>query len=190
MLVVKLGGSLYHSNYLAAWMSNLAAIQHGKIVLVPGGGPFADQVRSAEQIYSLPDTHSHAMAVLAMQQFAWLLASLDDSFQLVSALDEIHMSQSNHIIWLPYDAVMQQCDHPHNWQTTSDSLACWLAQQLDAEKLLLIKSQPVQQHEFNLSQHGELLDSYFPQASKNYRGQIGVYHASQSALVCEQISHG
>ena len=66
--------------------------------------------------------------------------------------------------------------------------ACWLAQKLDAEKLVLIKSQAVQQHEFDLRQHSGLLDDYFPQASTNYRGQISLYHASQSELVCEQIS--
>lgn len=188
MLVIKLGGSLYHSNYLAAWMSNLAAVQLTKIVLVPGGGPFADQVRTAEHTYPLQDTHSHAMALMAMQQFAWLLASLNDIFQPVSAIDAIHNCQGRHIIWLPYDTVMQQCDYPQNWQTTSDSLACWLAQKLDAEKLVLIKSQAVQQHEFDLRQHSGLLDGYFPQASTNYRGQISLYHASQSELVCEQIS--
>lgn len=169
-------------------MSKLAAIQDRKIILVPGGGPFADQVRAADQTYLLKSSHSHAMALLAMQQFACLLSSLDNCFQSVSAIDEIHMSNCNHIIWLPYDTVMQQCDYPQNWQTTSDSLACWLAEKLQAEHLCIIKSQPVHAHKLDLHQHSELLDEYFPQAVQNYRGQIYLYHASQFELVREIIN--
>ena len=41
MRVVKLGGSLSGAPELKAWLAALAGAA-GRVVLVPGGGPFAD----------------------------------------------------------------------------------------------------------------------------------------------------
>lgn len=189
MIVLKLGGSLYHSHYLHAWMSELMTVQDEKIVIVPGGGPFADQVRAADKTFSLKEQHSHAMALLAMQQYAWLLASLGDTFQLISGLDDIVNSKYKQLIWLPYEAIMQECNYPSSWLITSDSLACWLAQRIRAEKLYLIKSQSLNHHQYDPAQHAQFVDGYFAQASMDYQGEIFLYHASQVGNVSANINH-
>ena len=63
MWVVKLGGSLAYSPELPHWLSALA---HTDAVIVPGGGPFADTVRDAQQIWRFDDATAHAMALLAI----------------------------------------------------------------------------------------------------------------------------
>jgi aspartokinase-like uncharacterized kinase len=46
-VVVKLGGSFAFSKHLRDWIETLAACA-GRVVIVPGGGPFADAVRLAQ----------------------------------------------------------------------------------------------------------------------------------------------
>ena len=43
-VVVKLGGSFAFSEHLRAWLEALTACA-GRVVIVPGGGPFADTRR-------------------------------------------------------------------------------------------------------------------------------------------------
>jgi len=47
-IVVKLGGSFAYSDYLQDWIEALAACA-GRVVVVPGGGPFDDAVRLAQR---------------------------------------------------------------------------------------------------------------------------------------------
>ena len=43
-------------------------------------------------------------------------------------------------VWMPYDMVVADASIPQTWEMTSDSLAAWLAAQLDASELILVKS--------------------------------------------------
>ena len=76
--VVKVGGSLgARPRTLRRLMSTLAVLaRRHPLVVVPGGGPFADQVRRADRRFGLGDSPAHWMAILAMDQYAHLLASL------------------------------------------------------------------------------------------------------------------
>ena len=72
--IVKLGGSLARTPHCAAWLDTLAA-WGGPLILVPGGGPFADCVRVAQAAIGFDDAAAHRMALLAMEQFAIVLAA-------------------------------------------------------------------------------------------------------------------
>jgi aspartokinase-like uncharacterized kinase len=51
MQVVKIGGSLYDTPELKKWLKQLAkAAKDDSIIIVPGGGPFADTVRDAQKM--------------------------------------------------------------------------------------------------------------------------------------------
>ena len=63
MLVVKLGGSLYGSQYVSQWLHQLAQLKTQKVVIVPGGGPFADCVRDADQAHHLSNENSFACKI-------------------------------------------------------------------------------------------------------------------------------
>ncbi|HKH82243.1 MAG TPA: hypothetical protein VKA25_01025, partial [Gemmatimonadales bacterium] len=51
-----------------------AAAQAHMIVVVPGGGPFANAVRNFDNTYGVSPAAAHWMAVLAMDQYAHVLA--------------------------------------------------------------------------------------------------------------------
>ena len=50
MWVVKIGGSLLGSPELERWLEVVAKHGDGKIIIVPGGGLFANAVRDAQKI--------------------------------------------------------------------------------------------------------------------------------------------
>ncbi len=137
MIVVKLGGSLFGTPELQSWMKVLADYsKQVPIVIVPGGGPFADQVRAADSHYKLSNKAAHHMAILAMKQFGLLLAELAASAHIIHSLSHVRSPFS---IWLPDDNLLQQAELDHSWSVTSDSIALWLASRLSAQYLILIK---------------------------------------------------
>src|SRR5688572_26328149 len=46
-----------------------AAAVHHRMIVVPGGGPFADAVRAYDRSFPLSATAAHWMALLAMDQY-------------------------------------------------------------------------------------------------------------------------
>ncbi len=142
MWVVKLGGSLQNNKVLTQWLDALAEYGLGRVVIVPGGGKFADEVRLAQEHWNFDDEIAHQMAVLAMQQFGLMLSGLDSRLTTVSALDRVRslIKTSQIPVWLPDSAILDQNGIPASWDITSDSIAAWLAKRLKAEQLILVKS--------------------------------------------------
>ena len=140
-MVVKLGGSLAGSAGLREWLRMLGACGQ-KIVIVPGGGPFADIVRTLQPLMGYDDAAAHDMALLAMAQYGHALASLCRSGVLVSAISAIAAiwRRERLPVWSPLALVGDYASIPPGWDVTSDSLAAWLAGQLGARRLLLVKS--------------------------------------------------
>ena len=139
---IKIGGSLYDSSYLLEWLNVIDQNSSAEIVIIPGGGPFADQVRRADEKYHLSSLHSHNMAVMGMQQYGTLLASLCPTMMLADAVNKIHTAWENSkvAIWEPYRMISEECELDKTWEVTSDSLSVWLANKLNLKNLLLIKS--------------------------------------------------
>lgn len=146
MWVIKLGGSLLGTLELTKWLETIVKHSDGKVVIVPGGGLFADAVREAQKISCFSDAVAHKMALLAMDQFGVMLADLNPA--LVTASSELEIAergwQHRGIVWLPSKMVLVDERIPKSWQVTSDSLAAWLASKLEAEQLVLVKSKPFQ----------------------------------------------
>ncbi len=141
MWVVKVGGSLVGSPRLRAWLSLLSRSTR-PLVIVPGGGPFADQVRSAQQEWKFDDPTAHRMAILAMEQFGHMLVGLQPGLYPASTRTEIiRLARSGGIpVWLPSKMAFASDDLPQSWSVTGDSLAAWLAKSLGARCLILVKS--------------------------------------------------
>ena len=138
--VVKLGGSHALSAHLRAWIEAIAGCA-GDIVLVPGGGPFADAVRDAQPKMGFDDDAAHRMALLAMEQYGCALASLNRA--LVPADSEAAIGyalEAGRIpVWMPSRMALAASDIATSWDVTSDSLAAWLAGRISARQLLLVK---------------------------------------------------
>lgn len=139
-VVVKLGGSTADHKDMDVWIAALAAAR-GPLVVVPGGGPFADQVRDEQRRLDFSDAAAHAMAILAMDQFGHAILDRHERFSASCSLEEIEQTLSDGKIpvWLPSSMAIPASDIPASWDVTSDSLAAWLAGKLATDALLLIK---------------------------------------------------
>jgi len=139
-MVVRIGGSFAGSAHLPAWLDAVAALA-GRIVVVPGGGPFADAVRAAQPSMGFDDGAAHRMALLAMEQYGAALASLRTGWIVASSAAGIRrvLADGKVPVWAPSRMVLCAKDVPWSWDVTSDSLAAWLAGRLGASHLLLVK---------------------------------------------------
>lgn len=142
MKVIKLGGSLLNSP-----VSMLACLNHiprlnEKIVVVCGGGMFADTIRHAQQSYLFNDVVAHEMAILAMQQTALLCQSLNTQYSLCYDIADLSTAllKTNNVIWSPSINNINAAKLPATWELSSDSLAAWLADTLGAKALIVVKS--------------------------------------------------
>jgi len=151
--VVKLGGSLAGSVDLLAWLDALARCA-GRVVVVPGGGPFAETVRAAQPKMRFDDHAAHRMAVLAMEQFGCALASLHERFRLAASVAAMQraMRAREVPVWSPAKMVLGAPDIPESWDVTSDSLAAWLAGKIDAQRILLVKQVALGKEPINLEE--------------------------------------
>lgn len=141
-VVVKLGGSLAGSAELKAWLDVLNRAGGGRAVVVPGGGPFADQVRRAQQDLGFDDATAHHLAILAMEQFGRVLAALSPGLVLADGRRAIeHALEGGKVpVWLPVPMTLGRPEIAESWDVTSDSLAAWLAGALGARRLVLVKA--------------------------------------------------
>lgn len=142
MKVVKLGGSLSRGSRLRPWLAALAEHGRGKVALVPGGGPFADAVRASQQVWDFPDRSAHRMALLGMRQFGLLLCGLEPALTEAPGVVAVKktLAEGGLPVWLPEAEELDAAGVPSSWDITSDSLAAWLAGELGAGEVLLVKS--------------------------------------------------
>jgi aspartokinase-like uncharacterized kinase len=143
MIVIKLGGSLMASGKLRQCLDKIDSSYQGKaVIIVPGGGVFADQVRYAQQQWQFHNRAAHCMAILAMQQMALLVNALKPSFKISTSIAEIRelIRQANTLVWSPDVTELDKANIASTWDITSDSLSAWLAKALGADELILVKS--------------------------------------------------
>lgn len=170
--VVKLGGSLLLSPRLRALLGILADTG-APLVVVPGGGPFADTVRDIQPQIGLSDVAAHHMAILGMEQTALALAEIEPRLALCAHAAAIHHAhaQGRAALWQPALMSSKAPDLPASWDVTSDSLAAWLAIAIGAGRLTLIKSVPIGSPPEHWATEG-LVDAYFPLISQRFTGSI------------------
>lgn len=142
-LVVKIGGAL------SAIPGALVAVGQGvarlaarrRVIVIPGGGPFARAVRDYDQVHALSPSAAHWMAILAMDQYAWALAERIPESVVVEdqgGISEAHRAHQVPIL-APYHWLRAADELPHTWDVTSDSLAAYLTTLIGAGELLLVK---------------------------------------------------
>ena len=195
MWVVKIGGSLLGSVELERWLQIFAQYSDGKVIIVPGGGVFADAVRESQRLSNISDACAHRLAVLAMDQYGLLLANLNPL--LATAKSELEIAertwQHRAIVWLPSKMVFADDTISQSWDVTSDSIAAWLAEKLNATHLLLIKSERPDESELSLQvvTDSGLVDEAFSQFVQNKTYESWIINRSDFAAfeagLCEII---
>jgi aspartokinase-like uncharacterized kinase len=141
--VIKIGGGL--AAIPAALDRVCRAIEEasraGCIVIVPGGGPFAEAVRVFDRESGLSSSAAHWMALLAMDQYAFALADRIPGAVLLEepgAVPEV-LAQGRAAVLAPSRWMRSADVLPHSWDVTSDSIAAFIAGALGAARLVLIK---------------------------------------------------
>jgi aspartokinase-like uncharacterized kinase len=139
-VVVKLGGSTSKARQMVVWLAALAAARL-PLVIVPGGGPFADQVRDAQRRLGFSDKAAHAMALLAMEQFGHVILDRHHRFAAARTRADIEraLAAGTIPVWLPSSLALADQGIEASWNVTSDALAAWLTGRVGAKALLLIK---------------------------------------------------
>jgi aspartokinase-like uncharacterized kinase len=101
-MVVKLGGSVVRSGELFAWLDAIAGAQ-APVVVVPGGGALADEVRACQSRLGFGDRAAHRMALLAMDQLAWAIAGLRPGFSVGATEGELRaaLGRGETAVWAP-----------------------------------------------------------------------------------------
>ena len=159
-VVVKVGGGLLAIPGALERVAGAlaAAAERRRLVIVPGGGPFADAVRRFDATHGLSPMAAHWMAILAQDQYAHALAERVPGATLASdpaTISAAHAAGRVPVLapsrWMLAADVL-----PHGWDATSDSVAAFVAGALDAEVLVLVKPAG--------GSVGELTDAWFEAA--------------------------
>jgi aspartokinase-like uncharacterized kinase len=148
LVVIKIGGGLSTIpgalEAVCRTVSELGRTQ--RIVVVPGGGPFADQVRAFAASHALSADAAHWMAILAMDQYAHVLAERILGAAMVEdpgAIEET-VGRAGVAVLAPSRWMRAADVLPHSWQASSDSVAAFVAGGLDAARLVLVKPASVE----------------------------------------------
>jgi aspartokinase-like uncharacterized kinase len=141
--VVKIGGGItaVPATLQRVCSAVQTAAQAHRLLIVPGGGPFADAVRESQHRLGLSDEAAHWMAILAMDQYAQILAERITGSVLLQEPGDIAAAvlPGRPGVLAPFRWMRSADVLPHSWNVTSDSIAAFIAGALDAERLILIK---------------------------------------------------
>jgi len=160
--VIKVGGGLLRDPAgFERVVVALNVIEPGhRVLILPGGGPFANAVREFDRRIPVGSDPAHWMAILGMDQFAHALATRIAGGQLVEREAEIGraLDRGRIPVLAPYRWLRATDPLPHSWDVTSDSIAAWIAATVGARRLVLIKPAA--------GEAGSLVDAYFVRALK------------------------
>ena len=190
--VVKLGGSLLDwpafPDRIRDWLLRQPPACN---VLIAGGGPFADVVRSADQLHGLGEGLSHRLCINLLSITAQLVAHLLPEAVGPFAPERIEPGFDSRLVLLDVpklielDASRSPRPLPSSWEVTTDSIAARAAVLLRADELVLLKSAlpppilPLRE----LAASG-YVDAQFPICAKSLE-QIRLVNL-RSELFCEQ----
>lgn len=192
-IIVKIGGSLTRSAPPRRLLERLCG--RPGVVLVPGGGVLADQVRVMQPQLGLSDGAAHRMAILAMEQMGYAFLDMAPALCPASSLDALtSASSSGTALWLPAAMTLDAPDIPESWDVTSDSLALWLAARLAADRLLLVKAPGVavplsgdRTNDLAAWSKAGLVDAAFATMARAYSGDIVLVPADDGGLMTQAL---
>ncbi len=148
--VFKLGGSLFD---LPDLRGRLAAVLAGtpRALIVAGGGGVAEAVRDLDRTHRLGEERAHRVACAALGVSARFVAELLPGGELVATRETASdVWDRGNVCVLdlpgflaaeePGDSASPHPVPPSTWDTTSDTLAAWVATRWPADRLVLLKS--------------------------------------------------
>ena len=140
MWIVKLGGSWVSNPELLELIDRLYNFRNVPIVLVVGGGKFVDAIRFAHEKIHFDENLAHKLSVKSTEIYAKILKNVaPKKISFVKSFSEIN-SKNKLEIFFPYKELKKDNLLKKNWESTSDSIACWLARKIKSKGVIFIKS--------------------------------------------------
>jgi aspartokinase-like uncharacterized kinase len=175
-IVVKLGGSLLGSARLGRLLATIFEREDLAVFVVAGGGPFANAIRDIQARIGFGDLLAHRFALDAMDKLAEVLAEEEPRLLpgCTTAMIEAAWAERRIPVWTTAEI---RDGHPavaESWAVTSDSLAAWVAAEIGATRLVLVKSLDVEPAPpATLAARG-VVDDAFPSFAARFTGVIHV----------------
>jgi 5-(aminomethyl)-3-furanmethanol phosphate kinase len=142
LTVIKVGGSLSQNpTKLRVLCSKLSGLSvHMGLVVVAGGGEFADVARRLDCTLKLSAYASHRMAILGMDAYGFAIADLIENAVVVDTFEKAKQAIEDRklAVFLPSRFMFSEDPLPNAWDVTSDSISAYIAGKLEAKKIVLI----------------------------------------------------
>ncbi len=187
MIVVKIGGSV-----AANAQSIIETLKDCKkdILIVPGGWVFADLVRKLDA----DDTTAHWMAVKAMDIYGLYLSKFAPAIEP----DDFDFDVHGVNVILPYRIVRIYDELPHSWDVTSDSIAIWIAEKMNAEEIvkltdvdgIIIDGKLIDEIAACELSFQSCLDRFAPKLLREYRRDLFICNGLDVRRVKDYIMRG
>jgi len=131
---VKIGGSLFpqHAKKL------LKKLLGEEVIIIPGGGEFADKIREYNKKIRFSDTANHEAAILSMDIMGILLADLIKAAEATHTIKGARkIKKDGKVPILLPSRILHYLDPlKHSWKVTSDSIAFYISKLIDAKLLI------------------------------------------------------
>jgi len=142
--VFKIGGKiLENSKNLEFTVSQLKKLYNDnilqKIIIIPGGGSYANFIRNIDKKLLLGENLAHWMAVFSMDYNGKELNKIYPDLECINDFKKIQRVSNIFCIFLPYNYLRKKDELPHSWDVTSDSIAIYIANKLNLNDCYLIK---------------------------------------------------
>ncbi|MFW9989975.1 MAG: hypothetical protein ACFFC3_15105 [Candidatus Odinarchaeota archaeon] len=110
-----------------------------KIIIIPGGGIFANFIRKVYTELKFTEEIAHFMGIISMNYNGLELSKLYPNLQVIVNFSKLKEMGDSISLFLPYDYLKENDILPHSWEVTSDSITLFLAKQLGLNECFLIK---------------------------------------------------
>ena len=143
-IIIKIGGKILEDpEDLNSTISQLKHLLDNnsiqKIIIIPGGGSYANFIRNIDQKLNIGNDLAHWMAIYAMNHNGHLLSEKYSFIKPFEEFTELKLSKELFSIFLPFKYLYQFDELPHSWDVTSDSITLYFAHKLELKECYLIK---------------------------------------------------
>ena len=133
--IFKIGGSILENfENVSSTISQLFYLYEKdiiqKIIIIPGGGSFANFIRKIYDDLKFTDELAHWMSIISMNYNGIELGKKFPKLEVFEDYNKLKDSSKTFSIFLPYQFIKENDKLPHNWQVTSDSIALFMAKRL------------------------------------------------------------
>lgn len=135
MHLIKIGGSL---TYSVKELLNELKNTDEEIIIIPGGGDFANVVRNLYEKTDLDETGAHKIATVCTDLTGMYFSEVSGIKTADNLFDARRILKDEGIvIILPSKIVLSTDELPHSWEVTSDSIAAYVAMLLNLDRLII-----------------------------------------------------